>query len=168
MKKLNVSPKESRTLAETVIVVLLLLLLMTSFIYYFFKQEDNLTDAGFNRIVQTFATKVTTVHAQWYMDKQPNIVNLSFVNANQSAKTHQLVVVNKKGWVDSVDDELACSAIWNTVMMDPMRLLNSPIAVIEVKKTSINIGRICQFETSQGHYFEYNSENGKVIGPLLR
>ncbi|MDO7084310.1 hypothetical protein WNY51_09965 [Pseudocolwellia sp. AS88] len=162
MYKHKASNKKQRTLAEIVIIVVLLAILMMSFIHYFFKQEDQLKQVGFNKVTQSFAGKVTAVHAQWFMDKQPNIVKAVFDNKVQPIK------VNSKGWIDTTDDALACAKIWDIVIMEPMVLMKMPIAAVEVKKHNMDTGRICQFELPLGEYFQYNSQNGKVSGTLSR
>ena len=154
--------KKERSLAEIVIIVVLLAILMMSFMHYFFKQEDQLKQVGFNRLTQSFSGKVTAVHAQWFMDKQPSIVKAIFDNKIQP------ITVNSKGWIDTKDDGLACAKIWDIVIMEPMILMKMPIAAVEVKKHNMDIGRICQFEFPMGEYFQYNSQNGKVSGTLSR
>lgn len=170
MYKSNASDRKERTLAEIVIIVLLSAILMMSFIYYFFKQEDQLTQVALKRISQSFSTKVTAVHAQWFMDKQPNIVIVKFSdNYDQiSENKSQAITVNKNGWIDSSDKELACAKIWELVIMEPMKLLNIPISAVEIKKHNMDVGRICQYELPKGEYFQYNSQNGKVSDALQR
>jgi competence protein ComGC len=162
MYKHKASNKKERSLAETVIIVVLLAILMMSFIHYFFKQEDQLKQVGLNRVIQSFSTKVTAVHAQWFMDKQPSIVNAVFDNKTQP------ITVNSKGWIDTKNDELACAKIWDIVIMEPMTLMKMPIAAVEVKKHNMDTGRVCQFELPLGEYFQYNSQSGKVSGALSR
>jgi len=147
-----------RTTAENVIIILLLAILMMSFVDYFFKQEDKLTQIAFNRINQNFATKITAVHAQWFMDKQPDIVHVEIDNETQS------IAVNNKGWVDVEDQELSCAKIWEIVIIEPMMLMKKPISAVEIKRNNMILGRICQFELPLGEYFQYNSQNGKVSG----
>lgn len=150
------SDKKDRSLVEIVILVMILAILMMSFIHYFFKQEDRLTHVAFSRLAQNFSTKVTTVHAQWFMDNQPNIVLVTL------PKEKQKVSVNKNGWIDHLTGDLVCSRIWDTVMMEPLFIMNTPISAIEVKKATIKVGRICRFELSLSEYFEYNAQSGKV------
>ena len=71
------SDKKERSLVEMVIIVLVLALLMMSFILSFFKQEEKFTEVAYSRLAQNFSTKVTAVHAQWFMDKQPDNIVLS-------------------------------------------------------------------------------------------
>jgi len=156
------SNKNKRTLAEITIIVILLAILMMCFIHYFFKQEDQLQQIGFNRIAQSFSAKVTAVHGQWFMDRQPHIVEALIGNEVQRVK------VNLEGWIDSEDDNLACIKIWNIVIMEPMIFMNMPIVAVEVKKYNMEVGRICQYELPLGQYFQYDSQNGKVSGILLR
>jgi len=147
---------KERTLAEIVVILVLLAILMMSFIHYFFKQEDNLTNLTFNRLAQSFSAKVTTVHAQWFMDKQPNYVVLVLTNERQS------VYVNHKGWVDTLETTNPCASIWQVVLMKPMVFMNSLVSAIEIKPTDLAFGRKCRFELPSGKYFEYSSANGKV------
>jgi len=156
MFKPSASDKKERSLVEIVIIIVLLAILMMSFIYYFFKQEDQLTKVAFNQMQQNFSTKITTVHAQWFMDKQPTTVLVALPKENQK------VQVNKKGWIDSISDKSACYNIWQQVMMEPLVVMNQPIAIVEVKNVNMSIGRICQYELPKGEFFEYNSHNGQV------
>lgn len=160
MTRQTVSDNKEKSLAEIVIIVLIIAILMVSFIHYFFKQEDQLTNVAFSRLAQNFSTKVTVVHAQWFMDKQPNIVIIAL------PKEQQKVSVNNNGWIDHLEGNLACSHIWNMVMMEPMFIMKMPISAVEVKKAGINVGRICRFELPSGQYFEYNAHSGKVSNVL--
>jgi len=102
MYKPNAADRKERTLAEIVIIVLLSAILMMNFIHYFFKQEDKLTQVAFNRITQSFSTKVTAVHAQWFMDQQPNIVIVKFSEnpENKAAnKVRRLLLIKMDGLI---------------------------------------------------------------------
>ena len=52
---------------------------MAVFINFYFKNESQVhTRAGFDSIAQIFNTKVSAVHAQWMMDKQPTYCLFSY------------------------------------------------------------------------------------------
>jgi len=148
--------RKERTLAELVVILVLIAILMMSFIHYFFKQEDKLTNLAFSRLAQNFSAKVTTVHAQWFMDKQPNYVFLMLPNERQS------VYVNRQGWIDTLETNNPCANIWQVVVMKPLVFMKSLVSAIEIKPTDLTQGRKCRFELSGGEYFEYSSANGKV------
>lgn len=150
------SDKKERSLVEMVIIVLVLALLMMSFILSFFKQEEKFTEVAYSRLAQNFSTKVTAVHAQWFMDKQPDNIVLSLPQESQR------IYVNRRGWIDTLDNENACANIWKTVIMGPMRFMNSPVSAVEIRSGNIVVGRVCRFELPSGEYFEYSSESGKV------
>lgn len=156
MFKPKASDKKERSLAEIVIMVIVLAVLMMSFIHYFFKEENQLIKVAFNRLAQNFSTKVTAVHAQWFMDKQPDSVILAL------PKEKQHINVNSNGWIDTLTNENACADIWKNIIMGPMYFMNSPVSAIEIKTADITVGHVCQFELPSGEYFEYNAESGKV------
>ena len=76
MTSLQVSEKNEKSLTEIIVVIVLVALLMASFIFYFFKQQGQITRAGFESIAQVFSARVTGIRAQWFMDSQPDVVNL--------------------------------------------------------------------------------------------
>ena len=162
MFKHRTSDKKERTLVEIVLIVLVLAILMMSFIHSFFKQEEKFTEAAYSRLAQNFSTKVTAVHAQWFMDKQPDNIVLSLPQESQR------IYVNRRGWIDTLGNENACANIWKTVIMEPMNFMNSPVSAIEIKSANKTVGRVCRFELATGEYFEYSSENGKVSQILLK
>ncbi len=156
MSRQNVSDKKEKSLAEIVIIVLMVAILMMVFIHYFFKQEEQLTKVGFNTLTQNFSTKITTIRAQWFMDKQPRVVNLV------SSGTTQEIYINESGWVDSPKNELACRIIWNVVIAEPLTLMNMDINVKQVSVMNKNKGRVCRYSLATGESFDYNSSDGKV------
>ena len=168
MTRQLVADKKEKTLAEQIVVIALVAIFMTSFIYYFFKQESQLTSTGFNAIAKQFAVQVTTIRAQWYMDKQPNIVVISRLELNNNNDENSHISVNKKGWVDVKVQSLACEKIWHYVVNAPMSFIKNPVIAIEVKRKSTPFGRICQYSLASGLYFEYKSYNGKVSDVSIR
>jgi len=168
MSRQLVADKKEKTIAEQIIVGMLVALFMGSFIYYFFKQEGQLTSAGFDAIARQFSVKVTTIRAQWYMDKKPNIVQLSTLGLNTHEDENNAIPVNQRGWVDVSAQNLACEKIWQLVVDAPMIFMKNPITAIEVKRKSTEFGRVCQYNLASGLYFEYKSENGSVSETKLR
>jgi len=156
MSRQHVTEKREKSLAEIVIIVLMVSILMMSFIHYFFKQEEQLTTVGFNTLAQNFSTKVTTVRAQWFMDKQPDMLTLV------TSSSIQKIYMNKKGWVDSNIINLACEQIWKVVMTESLNLMNMEITATEIAPKAHQMGRICEYRLPSGEYFEYNSADGKV------
>ncbi|MDX2369718.1 MAG: hypothetical protein QNK36_15185, partial [Colwellia sp.] len=154
------SEKKEKSLAEFLVIITLVGVMMAVFINYFVKGEAKFSRAGFTTLAQTFNTKVSAVHAQWLMDKQPNIVLVaSFNNKNKQA-----ITVNHAGWVDVKQKELACEAIWQLIMETPMSLLQLSISAIEVHdKTNEQHEQAkvqCRYVLLDGSYFHYNRANG--------
>ena len=156
------SNKKEKSLVEIMIIVIVVAVLMMSFIYYFFKEENKLTKVAFGQLAQNFSTKVTAVHAQWFMDKQPDSVILVLPNEKQH------INLNSNGWIDTLNHDNSCAEIWKKILMGPMYFMNSPVSAVEIRTANITIGHVCQFELPSGLYFEYNAENGKVSQVLSR
>lgn len=156
------SEKNEKSLAEFIVIVALVGVMMAFFITYFIKSEEQFSQAGFTTLAQNFNTKVSTVHAQWLMDKQPNIVLLASFDKNEK----QAIPVNRDGWVDVKQNKLACEAIWQLVMETPMNLMKLSISAIEVHdKTLLQSEQVkvqCRYALLDGSYFHYDRANGKV------
>ncbi|PCI57537.1 MAG: hypothetical protein COB45_03835 [Gammaproteobacteria bacterium] len=156
------SEKKEKSLAEFIVIIALVGVMMAVFINYFIKSEAQFTQAGFTKVAQSFNTKVSAVHAQWLMDKQPNTVQL--VSFNKKEK--QAMPVNNAGWVDVKQKQLACEAIWQLIMETPISLMQFSISAIEVHD-NITERRVrgkvqCRYVLLDGSYFYYNRANGKV------
>ena len=156
------SEKKEKSLAEFIIIVALVGVMMAFFITYFIKSEEQFSQAGFTTLAQNFNTKVSAVHAQWLMDKQPNVVLLASFNKNEK----QAIPVNRAGWVDVKQNKLACEAIWQLIMETPMNLMKLSISAIEVHdKTLLQSEQVkvqCRYALLDGSYFHYDRSNGKV------
>ncbi len=168
------SEKKEKSLAEFVVIVALVGMMMAIFINFFIKNESQFTQAGFATLAQNFNTKVYAVHAQWMMDKQPNIVYLASLNKDQK----QAVSVNKAGWIDVQQAQVPCEAIWQLIMETPINSMKFPVSAIEVR-TSVGkqqskhnsklqreqsgpVNSECPYVIIDGSYFQYNSAKGKV------
>ena len=169
------SEKKEKALAEFVLIILLIGILSAVFIHYYIKQEVQYTNAAFSNLAQRFNTTVATVHAQWFMDKQPNVVHVVSLNKKEKKQ----VSVNQFGWIDLPQKSLACEQIWQLVMEQPLRLMKFSIAAIEVQKmqtenikyTGDKVGLkgvklTCHYVLPDGRYFIYNRLNGKVTAIL--
>jgi hypothetical protein len=156
------SEKKEQSLAEFIVIIALVGVMMAIFINYFIKSEDKFTHAGFSTLAQNFNTKVSAVHAQWLMDKQPNIVLLSAFNKQEK----QAIPVNNNGWVDVKQKTLACEKIWQLIMETPMSLMKFSISAIEVNDNThgqhVQKKTQCRYALLDGSYFHYNRANGKV------
>lgn len=162
MTSLQVSEKREKSLAEILVVVVLVSVLMSSFIYYFFKHQEQLTHTGFQAIAQVFAARVNGIHAQWFMDQQPNYVVLDSHKVQSDGVKTIKVPVNKKGWVDTNNDEsLACQKVWHYAMETPLMFMKRPIGAVLVEENNNEL-RYCQYSLSSGEYFTYHLHNGKV------
>lgn len=160
------SEKKEQSLAEFIVIVTLVGVMMAVFINYFIKSEAQFIHAGFAVVAQNFNTKVNAVHAQWMMDKQPNVVYLASLNKAKK----QAVPVNKAGWIDVQQEQLACENIWQLVIEAPMSSMKFSVSAIEVhnyyNKSQTEQGTIenslCRYVLLDGSYFQYNRANGKV------
>ncbi|MGL1956516.1 MAG: hypothetical protein OCD00_04300 [Colwellia sp.] len=152
------SEKKEKSLAEFVIVIVLVAIMMTIFIRYFMTQEQQITVTGFNALAQSFNSKVTVVHAQWLMDKQP----LKMVVSSFNRQKPQIIPVNKKGWIDVKHNNLACEKIWQHTLEVPMQILQTVVSAIEIQKSSMKKGRLCRFSIISGQYFEYQTNTGRI------
>ena len=109
---------------------------------------------------------MNAVHAQWLMDKQPNIVLLTSFNE----KEKQAIPVNNGGWIDVKQNQLTCDAIWQLIMETPISLMQFSISAIEVHNSNDKYQKnrgdaknsLCRYVLLDGSYFEYNRAEGKV------
>jgi len=160
------SEKKERSLAEFVVIVALVGVMMAVFINFYIKNESQFTQVGFATIAQSFNTKVNAVHAQWMMDKQPNVVYLASLNNEKK----EAVSVNKAGWIDVQQTQLSCDAIWQLVMEMPISAMKFPVSAIEVytansnqqSKQGSSENSVCRYVLVDGSYFQYNRAKGKV------
>ena len=156
--------KREKSMAEFVVVIIIFAVLMKVFIGYFFEQEKNISKAGFSALGQNFNNKIIAVHAQWLMDKKPNVVLLSSFGSQSKIP----VTVNTKGWIDVSKQQLdsntttACEQIWFLAMAAPMQLMKFSIAAIQIQDKDNNNFNHCRYVLSSGEYFEYVSATGKV------
>lgn len=145
---------EEKSMAELLIIVVVIGVLMASFIRYFFKQENNITDAGYQALANNFASQVQSVHAQWLMDGQPSVVVVKEVSGKKTA-----IAVNQQGWIASEN----CHGVWQQVMDMPLEFLKQPISVIELITNNQQSSAICRFAISENVYFDYHLSSGKVV-----
>lgn len=160
------SEKKEQSLAEFIVIVALVGVMMAVFINYFIKSEAQFTHAGFATIAQNFNTKVNAVHAQWMMDRQPNVVYLASLDKEKK----QAIPVNKAGWIDMKEVQLPCEKIWLLVMEVPMTSMQFSVSAIEVYAThgqfkneqdGVETSQ-CRYVLRDGSYFQYNRAKGKV------
>jgi len=167
----QVSDKKGKSMAENLIIMVMLGLLMASFIYYFFKQEAHFTKVGFDAVANSFSARITGIHAQWFMDKQPRWVIIKETTTINGNRENIRVAVNSAGWVDISTEEYlnvenGCQLIWQQVLATPMVYMKQPISAVLVN-VSINNetqqkSHSCQYSLPSGEYFEYQPSNGKV------
>jgi len=155
MSKFTVTSKREKSLSENIIVIAALGILMTSFIYYFFKDDQRLTHTGFDYVAQNFSSRVVAVRAQWFMDKQPNLIKLSNTKAD-------LIRVNSRGWIDFTGEANSCEKIWQAAMDTELVFLKQPVVVSMLEKTDQRKFRTCRYSLFGGEYFDYQMETGKV------
>ena len=172
-KQAAVNSRE-KTLGENVIIIALITVFMSSFLYYFFKQEQRLTEVGFDAVARSFSSSVLAIRAQWFMDGQPDEVILK-----EKDKPNIALKVNHKGWVSYKDEKENCQKIWHALMTTDLYFMNQPIAVIGIHKnvndvnsemnseenTSINA---CRYSLPTGESFDYNIKKGKVSEVFIK
>jgi hypothetical protein len=168
------SEKTEKSLAELLVTLTLIGIMMAVLIKFFIKNESQFTQASFTTIAQTFNTKVTAVHAQWMMDKQPDIVYLATLNN----KEKQAVPVNKAGWIDVAKTQFSCGKIWQLVMDMPINEMKFPVSAVEIhtssrkydkeqptksQRKSVNYEKSeCRYIMHDDSYFQYDRAKGKV------
>ncbi len=167
----QVSDKKGKSMAENLIIMVMLGLLMASFIYYFFKQEAHFTKVGFDAVANSFSARITGIHAQWFMDKQPRWVIIKETTTINGNPENIRVAVNSAGWVDISTEEYlngenGCQLIWQQVLATPMVYMKQPISAVLVNVSYDNErqqqSHSCQYSLPSGEYFEYQPSNGKV------
>lgn len=158
MNRTEVAEKKEKSMMELIIIVVVLAIMMATFIKYFLAQETQIVDTGFKSLSQSFSSTLNAVHGQWLMDGKPNYVNLRDFNSEDV----QTVYVNKKGWIDSQEHELACQKIWLKTMSAPLIFIKEPVSAVEIVDSTLTFGRICRYSIETGQYFEYRTETGKV------
>lgn len=162
MSQQSVVEKREKSLGEQVIIIVLLGAMMALFLYYFFKQTNELSQAGFGNLAHNFSAKVTAIRAQWYMDKQPQMV---FVRENTSDNKRNQgygIPVNQKGWVDVGEGGIGCEKVWQFVMGTALVFMKQPISVISVESAGQPDERQCRYGLPTGEYFVYQPSTGKV------
>jgi len=157
MSRQSQANKKEKSLAENVLIVTLVACLMGTFIYYFFKQEQQLTQVGYNTLARNFSSKVTAIRAQWFMDNQPNVVIIKEGDAES-----RNISVNSKGWVDYLAERQNCQKVWLAVMENDLTFMNQPIVVVEIKHEQYRLKNICRYSLVSGESFDYQIESGKV------
>ncbi|MGB2742173.1 MAG: hypothetical protein WBC60_16650 [Cognaticolwellia sp.] len=161
MTSLQVAEKKEKSLTEILIVVVLIAILMASFIFYFFKYQGQLTRAGFTSIAQVFSARVTGIHAQWFMDQQPRLVNVKSSKIQADGGTNVKIPVNSAGWVDAGNKALSCQDIWQFVMETPLIYMKQSVGAVLVDQGS-RVLAYCQYSLPSGEYFTYQRHSGKV------
>ena len=149
---------KQRSLVEFIIVVIMIAVMMKLVLDVFFSQQEKVTNTAFVGLAQNFTTKVNVVHAQWMMDKQPNVVELSRLNSQEK----QYVNVNGSGWVDNEHTSLACHIIWQQTLAMPLKVVESTVVAIEIQTNAMKNGRLCRYSIANGQSFDYRSDTGKV------
>ena len=160
--------KREKSMAEFVVVIIIFAILMKVFISYFSEQEQHITTTGFTAIAQSFNNTIMVVHAQWFMEQQPNVVWLALANKKDKVP----VTVNKSGWLDIPKQEenvlipltnmTPCESIWQLAMTMPLQLMKLSVVAIELRDKTMGEGHHCRYLLPSGQYFEYYSETGQV------
>jgi competence protein ComGC len=157
-KTLNQSEKKQSSMIEFLVVLVIVAVLMKLLLDFFWSQQQNITNAAFIGLAQSFTSKVNVVHAQWLMDEQPDVVVLSQLNSTEK----QYVNVNSTGWIDNDHISLACHNIWLQTLVMPLQVVKSVVTAIEIHNEEIKNGRLCRYSIVSGEFFDYRSDTGKV------
>jgi competence protein ComGC len=170
MTSQQVSAKKGKSVAENLIILVMIGLFMATFIYYFFKQEQLLSQTGFDAVANTFSARLNGIHAQWFMDNQPNWVIIKENTVINGESKNTSIEVNAKGWVDvstvdMVGNRNNCQIIWQQVLGIPMFYIKQPISAVMVIVNTRNNEKkshLCRYGLPSGEYFDYQPSNGKV------
>ena len=170
MTSQQVSAKKGKSVAENLIILVMIGLFMATFIYYFFKQEQLLSQTGFDAVANTFSARLYGIHAQWFMDNQPNWVIIKENTVINGESKNTSIEVNAKGWVDvstvdMVGNRNNCQIIWQQVLGIPMFYIKQPISAVMVIVNTRNNEKkshVCRYGLPSGEYFDYQPSNGKV------
>lgn len=170
MTSQQVSAKKGKSVAENLIILVMIGLFMATFIYYFFKQEQHLSQTGFDAVANTFSARLISIHAQWFMDNQPNWVIIKENTVINGESKNTSIEVNAKGWVDvstvdMVGNRNNCQIIWQQVLGIPMFYIKQPISAVMVIVNTRNNEKkshVCRYGLPSGEYFDYQPSNGKV------
>jgi hypothetical protein len=170
MTSQQVSAKKGKSVAENLIILVMIGLFMATFIYYFFKQEQHLSQTGFDAVAYTFSARLNGIHAQWFMDNQPNWVIIKENTVINGESKNTSIEVNAKGWVDvstvdMVGNRNNCQIIWQQVLGIPMFYIKQPISAVMVIVNTRNNEKkshLCRYGLPSGEYFDYQPSNGKV------
>ena len=170
MTSQQVSAKKGKSVAENLIILVMIGLFMATFIYYFFKQEQHLSQTGFDAVANTFSARLNGIHAQWFMDNQPNWVIIKENTVINGESKNTSIDVNAKGWVDvstvdMVGNRNNCQIIWQQVLGIPMFYIKQPISAVMVIVNTRNNEKkshVCRYGLPSGEYFDYQPSNGKV------
>lgn len=156
MSEQSVANSREKSLGENMVIFSLIAIFMSAFIYYFFKQDEQITQAGFERIANNFSSKVMAIRAQWFMDRQPDTVSLKDNGIVENIK------VNKKGWVDFGEDSQNCHKIWQVVISHELTFMNQQVIVIDIHHEANQLKSACRYSLVTGEYFDYHLMSGKV------
>lgn len=163
--------KKEKMISEQVIVIAVVASLIAFFLYDFTEQDHQLSHTGLNSTATAFSGKLNVVRAQWFMDKQPNVVVVrEFSHDGTSIPSYQGIPVNKQGWVDvsakitvqNLPTNSPCELIWQYLIGGELSIINTPVMAIEINNSVKRSTRVCRYQTENGSHFEYDSENGKV------
>lgn len=139
-------------------------ILVSTLWYKISESEDDIMTITMESMAAVFSQKVMLIHAQWLMTGKNNFVYIkeSALGYKGEATTVSYRV-NKFGWPDLAIDHDACARLWKKMTGIELKMVNKPIAVIEVKgKNNVN-ARVCRYHLNAKNYIEYNSRNGKII-----
>lgn len=143
-----------KAISENVIILTIVASFMAVFLYYVFKQEQDVTEVGFNAVSQAFATRLTAIRAQWFMEGQPAIIRLK--------ENDILVELNEKGWVDFSPDPQNCQKVWYAVIESELMFLKQPVAAIAINYEGNSKLKSCRYQLPSKHYFDYQLSSGRV------
>lgn len=153
--------KQSSSLFKIVIVGLLVSALMMVFITTLQRHEKALLHTAMATKAAEFNARVLLIHAQWRLDDKPPLVFLS--TSMESSKGEQVTyAVNKRGWPDMVLSHNACARLWHKLLEIELKVLNKPLAAIELKSTAQPDYRVCRYHLDSKQYIEYNAQTGKI------
>lgn len=164
MSRQQQADEKEKSIADFVGIVLIVAVLMALFIWYFLKHEQGYQQVALNNAKTRFSSQVLLAHAQWLVEFSPTTLVMT-LELPDGSRSKRRITMNKLGWPDSNSASLACHEIWQQVMAEPLKVLNTQVSVVELKRqldSGKSTGKICRYFLSESRFFEYNSGNGQV------
>ena len=125
------------------------------------RHKEKLLHTAMDARVATLNTKVMLINSQWRLDGKPDVISLS-TSMEAGKGEHVTYTVNQYGWPDIVLPHNACARLWKKLLEVDLKVLNTPLAPIELKLPKRMNARVCRYHLNSDSFIEYNTKNGKI------